>query len=830
MNTFGYKLIFCFENILRRFICEYSEDIDQSFIDEAIDNMKRSNVLINNGEKPQLADILMYLNLGQLLDVICTKSFRKKHENDVWKLNNIRNSAISLRNDIMHSRIVFEDEVNDLHDNLRRLLDAIKDRKCKLEFDTSITANFSNIPLCIPYINYPLGKDFNKLIGRDDDIKKIQANLKFPTPITIAGMGGLGKSALVLQLIEDIIVSPRPIFKKIFFMSFKDSFFDGEVYNISKPIGNYEELIKKLASIYEISIINRDLQIIEKEVFSQIFSEATLLILDNLETEIIKSNLNEFVNLAREYTRNYTKQSRLIITSRNGLGQIEDKYDLSTLNKENTLKLLSVTAEKSVKVNDEQWNWLNIYCEGNPLQIKTLGIVLKEASTDITTVITEYKSRNSSLSKKLVSQKEAFLSFCFDNTIVTLKKSDQILFTVLCDICSRIDIYQVNRYFMDFIIDHLELALYGVETFEPNNFTRLTLLYFDSNSCANDYKINMSALQYLIHSKTESRHYNKYDMISDTYLSKALDNLVQQINEIILHSKRIPTINDILSLLYMHKYNDCKHEIYLQHAFQVKPSLDSLIYYLENSQDILNNMHLINHLSGKDLNDSSPDNIKRQNRIIEMFVSDMLYNKTLPLFQLKSKFDMLNIFILIKKNKNYLSVQNKAIICKLLLKIKCPEETIYYLNGADDSTKFEVYSKLAEEIRKSGDPCERKTVGEYFSKCLALIRNGAKINSFEKCRFLLYYGKYLLKLNSKEAIEVLKQIDDFKVYNVMYLSFILESLIIRAEYYKSLGQNKAVDELVTKIKQMENLPCYNQLFNDKKIIFSKRIRDLSKTA
>ncbi len=824
MNKMGYQMIYCFEILLRKFIVEKVDTIGKEYSDEAIENIKRSNKDIIKIENISLANRLEYLHLGQLLDIISTSEFRKKHENDVYKFEAIKNCIISIRNDIMHSRILFESEIEDLQDYIIRLLDALKDRKYKAEFNNSIREDFNSLKTCIPFINYPLGKDFTKLIGRNNDINRILDDLKYPNPVTIAGMGGLGKSAIVIQIIEDIVVSRNPSFNKIFFMSFKDSYYDGYIHSLSKPINDYDELIIRLANINNIDTLQIEEEELEKVVFNCIFDEPTLLVLDNLETEVINSNLNKFINLAREYTKNYTKQSRLIITSRNGLGQIESKYDLATLNKEDTLELLCHSAEKKIKILKDQWPWIDTYCEGNPLQIKTLGIVLKEDSLNLTDLISEYLSTRGSLSKKLFNQKEAFLSFCFDNTIITLKHSDQVLFTIICELCSRIQVYQLNRQFFDFTIDHLGLSQYGVEEFEPNNLTRLTLLYFDSDSCGYDYKVNMSALQYLIHGKKEARHFNKYDLMREKELYSKVNEMIIAINEIIHHSSRVPTIIDILGQLYLNKYNLTKHDVYLEMAFRIKPNLDMLIRYITNNKDILSSLHLINHLPSRELFELNNENISNQNRFIHIVLKELLYDKTLPIYQLKEKYDMLLKFTLMTKNKNQLKLPNKIILCKLLLKLKDPQDALNYLNEVPDKIRFEVYSKLAEEARKTNN----SKADEYFNKCKSILDTGGDINLFEKCRYYLYYGKHIHKDNPEEAILILRKLDGFNASSVMILSFKLEALIVRGECYYRQNDFKSLASIIKSIKELEKVELYDDLYTDKKAIFNKRICALKK--
>lgn len=827
MRFFGYNLIFVFENLLREYISEKTQEIDDLYINEAIETAKRSGIVIDR-KLCLLNDILSYLHLGVLLDIISSKTFRIKYDNDIWKLLNRRNFVISKRNDIMHSRILFEDEEQELQDNIERLLDALKDRKYKRIFQTKIKDNIQP-NLCVPFVIYPLGKDYRKLIGRDTELISIVEKLEFPIPVTIAGMGGMGKSAIVLQLIEDIVNSPNPKYKKILFMSFKDKYFDGEIRELTKAINNYSDLMIMISELLdENSNQYKSFEEYESSSIKKLFEEPTLLVLDNLETEIIKNDAQKFIDLARYYPRNYLNRSSLLITSRNGLGQLEDKLDLLPLKKDDVLDLLSVVAEKKVLVSEVQWNWIKKYTEGNPMQIKTLGILLKESNTTLANLIIEYETKKGSLAQKALSQKEAFLSFCFDNTIVTLEKSDQILFTIICEICSKIQFFDLNRFFFDYLIDHLELAKYNIISFEPNNFTRLTLLYYDNeDKNSNNLKINLSALQYISHGRELSKHYNKLDLLRDQDLYNSINNTLKLMKEILLHSPKKPTIDYLVSQLFFYKYNEMKNSFYIEKAFQVNPSLQLLNELLNssNDQEVINKIaNYIDCISKRELNENTSTNIHYQNLILQRFAM-AISRLNLPPYISEDKYIIINLFS-ITRNLKFMLIKTKSILCKMLVNIQKASEALRFIDAeVDDYTRFEVYSKVAEEARKTGDLV---TAEDYYDKCNKLLLRSTNIGIFIKYRHFLYYGKYLQRKGDHiGATKILDAMDDRIVKDVGFLSLVLESLIIRAECFNSLDDFDSKNNMLIRARKLTGINLYEDLFFDKKAIFERRLNKLA---
>ncbi|MCM3711475.1 hypothetical protein [Sporosarcina luteola] len=401
INLDGYKMIFFIENLLREYCEEFTqiEDLSSELRTKYSETAKANEQDHNN-----YRNLLKYSHLGDLVDFIKSKRFKS------YKMNNLETVNVSVlikrRNDIMHSRSISHLEIDKISEVSNEISLALLESKYNLQWNKFITTDIKEYRIPLVHMVYPLGKNFDNLIGRNDELIELKREITRPIPVSIVGHGGLGKTALVLQLIEDVLYSPDLPFENIYFMSFKNSTFEnGQIMRFEKAISNHTDLIQRLASFMNIESENKEFHELERLVWDNLFAQKSLLILDNLETEIVKSNLNEFTEIAQRFIAGFTKPSRLIITSRYGLGDRESKFPLHQFNLQNTKNLVcsylseSVLKEKNIKQGD--WEWIQSYTRGNPGLIIAFCNTLKSTRKQLMDLRVEYNTKYTEESKIL---------------------------------------------------------------------------------------------------------------------------------------------------------------------------------------------------------------------------------------------------------------------------------------------------------------------------------------------------------------------------------------------------------------------------------------------
>lgn len=215
-----------------------------------------------------------------------------------------------------------------------------------------------NLPSVLDY------EDTN-FIGRSKEIAEIRAELKRKnvTVLSVIGEGGVGKTAITLKLLYDMLDDPNCDFDMIIWTSLKTNELSNNTFKeIGDSIKTTAEMHEKLAAfVGEKTVDNTKSFIIELEQ-----NMNTLFVLDNLET-INTSDIRDFIDEFSEY-------GKVLITSRIGLGEMEHRYKLTGLNETDVLEYVDILLELygfSCYYTDERKKEIFIeQLQSNPLAIK----------------------------------------------------------------------------------------------------------------------------------------------------------------------------------------------------------------------------------------------------------------------------------------------------------------------------------------------------------------------------------------------------------------------------------------------------------------------------
>lgn len=221
-------------------------------------------------------------------------------------------------------------------------------------------------PLNAPYNNLPLPDyDDTGFFGRDTEVRQVLALCKGPWPvISLVGEGGLGKTALALQIANDLLDDPERPFEAIIWSSCKTNQLTAtQISEISGAIRDSVGLFEKMAG--ELGAVGDADP--ESELVEFLKTFRTLLILDNLET-ILDERVRRFIN-------RLPLGSKILITSRIGVGEFENRMKVQPLPTPVAASLLRAVARAGglvtlARLPEQQISEMCMRMTNNPLFIK----------------------------------------------------------------------------------------------------------------------------------------------------------------------------------------------------------------------------------------------------------------------------------------------------------------------------------------------------------------------------------------------------------------------------------------------------------------------------
>ncbi|MFT6900302.1 MAG: LuxR family glucitol operon transcriptional activator [Colwellia sp.] len=288
--------------------------------------------------------------------------------------------------------------------------------------------------------NLPITEfDDTGFMGRDKDRKTIFKLLTSNTKvISIVGEGGVGKTALAQRCLYDILdfcesnTATEPFFDIIVWVQLKTNklTINGtvEIANaINTSTGLFQEISQTLGGI---TTSNLEDNLAEISEYMEEFK--ILLCIDNLET-ISSSEVRDFL-------ANIPNSSKVLITTRIGLGEIEYRYKLDKLDDKPSIELMRnmsrlLNVDKLIKKKNDALKQLCKILYNNPLLIK--WYVLSVAA-----------GNDKELINKQGSNFQDALRFCFENLYDKLGSVETQAISIIA--CMRKAVSAVElRFFMN---------------------------------------------------------------------------------------------------------------------------------------------------------------------------------------------------------------------------------------------------------------------------------------------------------------------------------------------------------------------------------------------
>ena len=375
----------------------------------------------NVSDMNSLVCVLRGLDLQGYIEIL-NKNVLKLHLTTDQKnfINTEFSKIIPIRNKVMHPRLFdfydypmlkacFENLPNQFQsfswDNIKSAIRMINEEPSMLmQYEANLkksTQVIENLPTVVDF-------EDTSFIGRAKEIGEIKAKLyrKNVHILTVIGDGGIGKTALTIKLLYDLLDDDRNPFELILWVSLKTKELNNyEFTEIQNSINDIGKMYQKLGSFVGVATGEKEIQ---KELVDLSKSFKTLLVLDNLET-INTDDIRDFLD-------EFSEEGKVIITSRIGLGEMEHRYPLQGLS-DTDLELYTDTLFQLYNIdncfsNDEKIKYVKQDLHANPLAIKWFarGIV------------------NGQTAQQLLQNKGDLIAFCMSNVYDKLSaKAKEIL-------------------------------------------------------------------------------------------------------------------------------------------------------------------------------------------------------------------------------------------------------------------------------------------------------------------------------------------------------------------------------------------------------------------
>jgi LuxR family transcriptional regulator, glucitol operon activator len=385
-----FALISAIESDLREIVLEgmtavgQPEFLSPDMRELAIDRARKDERIID-GQHTNDFDLLVYLDFGHLAQLIA--SYRGKLPNVPGNADALPRGLtplMKIRNRVCHSRPLEFDDFAHLHDFSEEVVsgDDVKWPNLKATLRRLKSTPGYVLSLSIPtfwadsettiYNNLPAA-DFEDtgFIGRRKDIDAVIKMLLGAYPvISILGEGGVGKTSLALRSLYELLESDgKDRFDAIVWISLKTSVLTTSgIFELRDAITDTLGLFRSAAKALGVPAP-------EKQEMAQLLSEVrdyinefkVLLAFDNLET-IARDEILDFL-------KDLPGSSKVLITSRIGLGQLEFPYPLAPMDAKDSAQFMRRTAllqnqnliAKAAATSVDRWcNALN----NNPLAIR----------------------------------------------------------------------------------------------------------------------------------------------------------------------------------------------------------------------------------------------------------------------------------------------------------------------------------------------------------------------------------------------------------------------------------------------------------------------------
>jgi len=559
-------------------------------------------------------DMLPYSDMGDLVQILN----RKKSEiPDIEKeviasVAKILTLIIPARNRVCHTRPLEVMDFSMIFDAAIGLLELvpvlmISTKKCLdlLEINPSFLSTLSIPSYWQPddteiIHNLPIGEfDDTGFIGRKKERENLTKLLLSAHPvINVTGKGGVGKTALVIKTLYDLLESDFKNFKYIVWVSLKTSMLTPQgIIKLKDAICD----VSGIKSILKNMLLKDESDSIDEidNVISKMNDFPILVVIDNLETIEDTSILNKFLGAIPYH-------SKLLITSRVGIGEYEARFPLEDFSPKEAMVLFKRSCEafqlkELLEMSDNTVNDILKKLYHNPLAIKwyVSNISLGQNVDFIETCPEKF---------------EDLLTFCFSSMFDRLPiESLLVLYTLIYTpspltepeitfISTINDRAIVNKIIRSLFASNLIQRVYQ----EGSQSSSSVMAYITSNICK-DYVKQFNKISQDIKDKVQLKYKEFYEKIETINVQKNTYWYDPSAIEITSPEQKISAVLLLNALSYLRLKNAKKAIEYIEQAKTLTPNyIDCYTinaYYYIVSQDY--NLARQEYISALEINPKS---------------------------------------------------------------------------------------------------------------------------------------------------------------------------------------------------------------------------------
>ncbi len=439
-----YVLLDAFEQDMREAIEKYITDHlseEQAFGSD----FERANILRINDVGDGSVSIVHYLFLRQAFDALARhRELLPGELASEIKANTGRLDAIvPIRNRVMHGRPLRDGDPESVASGVRafttRHWKNSHEILARLESDPEWEPYFEAVPAPSERVlhNLPLADyDETGLIGRSVDVARLKTMLqKRREPIvTITGEGGIGKTALALEVAYSIVDDRESVFDCILWVSLKSEMLTANgVRSIADAVKGISGATNEIGAV-----LDKDFAGSVHELADMLSGITALVIIDNLESAQGDEVLRLYDTLPDSVT--------YLFTSRVGIGQIERRVPLGPLAiGDSTLLLKKLASTRNLlqltRLSSLATRQVSERLRNSPLAIKWYVLSVAAGRDPLTTV------RN----------QDELINYCISNVFDALSpRARSVLFVM--DALSRSIAFDELAIFCDLSIDELRAA------------------------------------------------------------------------------------------------------------------------------------------------------------------------------------------------------------------------------------------------------------------------------------------------------------------------------------------------------------------------------------
>lgn len=472
--------------ILMFSICTSLEFDLRSYISDSGAEINFSEKMIEKGvargsKRPlpnEYASFLYELDLGDYIEIILAAPYSFSLNNEKARiLETYFMRIIPIRNRVMHTRPLILGDRATLIEVLEKIPNDIpwltwsETIKTKYTIENNpeklIAQDYDRIIDYSSNISHNLPEpefDDTGYIGRTADIKAIKDLIMDNKSqiITIVGNGGIGKTAIAVKTLYDLVDDVKNPFESIIWISLKTrTLSQGEFKNIKGAIQD----VQSLFHTGEFLTVKENEKSPEENILNYMKAFNTLLVLDNLET-ISSEEILEFM-------REVPDNSKVLITSRHGLGELERRYKLDGLNQRDALLYFRELS---------QYYGLNLHRRSDNELKDLIDNHLYSSPLSIKWFISSIFSGVNETS--IIANKENLIRFCMSNVVEKLTVEEKEILQLFLIEGQRLSYGEID-YFLEYPEENLIKFI--------NTLISTSLLFIQRG----EYELNHMAKDYL---------------------------------------------------------------------------------------------------------------------------------------------------------------------------------------------------------------------------------------------------------------------------------------------------------------------------------------------